>query len=244
MSAGVQVPQQFESEVTRHLRVQYLLFLPLQYPARPRKRWPLILFLHGAGERGTDLSKVSIHGPPKLVQNQPDFPFVVVSPQCPNGQHWSNDLLLALLDDVVQRYRIDQHRLYLTGLSMGGYGAWRLALARPERFAALAPLCGGGEVLPIFLASVERRRALRTLGIWAFHGAKDPVVPLSESERMVEALRKVGAQPKLTVYPESGHDCWTETYENPALYQWFLEHRREKLTGQPRSKHEHRSTGG
>jgi len=212
------------------LRARYWLFLPRQYQAARGPGWPLILFLHGSGERGSNLSKVTAHGPPRLVKRQPDFPFVVVSPQCPAGQMWSNPVLLSLLDEVQSKVHVDLRRVYLTGLSMGGYATWNLALEHPERFAALAPICGGGEVLPLLLASSKKLRALRTLGVWAFHGAEDPIVPLAESERMVAALQKIGAHPQLTVYPGTGHDSWTETYQNPELYRWLLRHQRSDHT--------------
>lgn len=218
----------FERSVDGTLRVRYLLFLPQEYKAATRKRWPLMLFLHGAGERGSDLTKVATHGPPKIVERQPGFPFIVVSPQCPSGQIWCGDVLMSLVEDVIESYRVNPGRVYLTGLSMGGYGVWNLALSFPERFAAAAPICGGAEVLKILLAGPKALRSIRSLGVWAFHGAKDPIVPLSESERVVAALRQAGNPAKLTVYPEAGHDSWTETYENPELYRWFLTHKRRR----------------
>jgi predicted peptidase len=127
-----------------------------------------------------------------------------------------------------EKYAIDTNRVYLTGLSMGGYGTWKLATAHPERFAAIAPICGGGEIIDVLLA--ERRKAadLKALGIWAFHGAKDPVVPVEESERMVNALMRAGCTDvQLTIYPEAGHESWTEAYANPKLYDWFLAHKRK-----------------
>lgn len=228
---SMQTAHTFKSRLTRTVSLNYLLFLPRDYARRRAERWPLILFLHGAGERGTDLAKVKVHGPPKLVATRPDFPFIVVSPQCPEGEIWDSEALLALLDHVLARYRVDPGRVYLTGLSMGGYGTWALGLRAPERFAAIAPICGGGDVLPVHLGPGERNPALRTLAVWAFHGAKDTVVPLQESERMVEALRRAGCQEvKLTVYPDAGHDAWTATYAKQELYDWFLQHRRAELT--------------
>ena len=110
---------------------------------------------------------------------------------------------------------------------MGGYGTWNLGLTYPEKFAAIVPICGGGEMITVMLTSREKTEALRTLGVWAFHGAKDPVVPLEESQRMVAALEKVGAEEvKLTVYPEAGHNSWTQAYNDPQLYQWLLQHQR------------------
>jgi predicted peptidase len=217
----------FKGKVNRTVTSEYLLFLPQDYAQNKSKRWPLILFLHGAGERGTNLARVKVHGPPKIVQAQPEFPFVVVSPQCPTGQRWDNDLLLALLDDVLKKYRIDRKRVYLTGLSMGGFGTWSLGLTHPDRFAAIAPICGGGDPILLLLADSRKSRALKSLPVWAFHGARDAVVKVGESERMVEAMRQMGAEEvKLTIYPEADHDSWTETYHNPALYDWFLSHSR------------------
>jgi len=232
LGTAIAEPQSIEMQtpktVKKTVSANYLVFLPQGYQPKGEKRWPLVLFLHGAGERGTNLSKVAVHGPPKIVKTRPDFPFIVVSPQCPEGETWSNDTLLALLDDATKRYRVDTNRIYLTGLSMGGYGTWSLGVQYPERFAAIAPICGGGETIRVLLASRRNSAALKSLGVWAFHGAKDPVVPPEESERMINALKKTGAKDeKLTVYPEAQHDSWTETYANEELYKWLLEHERK-----------------
>jgi predicted peptidase len=217
----------FEGNIVQKVEVPYLLFLPQNYDKSSSKKWPLMLFLHGAGERGTNLAQVTRHGPPRLVESRPDFPFVVVSPQCRPGERWQTESLLALLDHVQDEYRIDTRRVYLTGLSMGGYGTWNLGLAHPERFAAIAPICGGGDPLLVLLQDPRKRKALQTLPVWAFHGARDSVVRLEESERMVNALKQAGStQVKFTVYPEAEHDSWTETYNNPELYEWFLQHHR------------------
>jgi predicted peptidase len=138
-------------------------------------------------------------------------------------------MLLALLDEIAAKYAVDTNRVYLTGLSMGGYGTWALGLTYPERFAAIVPICGGGQMIGVILSSRDKGAALKSLGVWAFHGGKDPVVPLEESQRMVDALKKAGVPDvKLTVYPEAGHDSWTETYKNPELYEWLLKHERRK----------------
>ncbi len=192
--------------------------LPADY-GKSKKAWPLVLFLHGAGESGSDLEKVKAHGPPKLVETNGPFSFILVSPQCPS-RGWNVDVLNALLDAVLKEYRVDKDRVYLTGLSMGGYGTWALAAAHPERFAALAPICGGGN-----LADAKK---LAQLPIWVFHGAKDPTVPLKRSEEMVEALKAAGGNPKFTVYPDAGHDSWTATYDNPEFFKWLLEQKRGK----------------
>lgn len=206
--------------------LEYLLYLPPNYDAKDGQRWPLMLFLHGAGERGTNVQRAAIHGPLKLVKNGKDFPFIIVAPLCPERQDWSNEPLLKLLDHVSEKFAVDTKRVYLTGLSMGGYGTWRLGLAKPEKFAAIVPICGGGSLIDVLLGGRERR-GLKTLPVWAFHGAKDNVVPPGESERMANALKKLDVKEvKLTIYPDATHDSWTETYNNPELYEWLLKHSR------------------
>lgn len=194
----------------------YLLFLPDRCEAQ--EKWPTILFLHGSGERGSHLENVKRHGVAKIVEEQPEFPFIVISPQCPLGETWSVPLLSALLDEVVSTYRVDPDRIYLTGLSMGGYGTWQLAIAQPHRFAAIAPICGGGKP--------QQVSNLRHVPVWAFHGALDTVVPIARSEVMISALEACNGNVKYTVYPDADHDSWTRTYSNPALYDWFLQQRR------------------
>jgi predicted peptidase len=218
----------FRGRLTKQFALRSLLYLPKDYHTAKNRRWPLLLFLHGAGERGTDLALVAKHGPPKLVARKMEFPFVIVSPQCPAGRIWDDDALLALLDQAIARYRIDARRVYLTGLSMGGYGTWSLGLKYPERFAAIAPVCGGGSGADVLLAGAATARALRSLAVWAFHGARDTVVPVTESKVMASALRKAGCRRvRLTVYPDAEHDSYTRTYNRPELYQWFLCHRRK-----------------
>ncbi|MBN2365689.1 MAG: phospholipase, partial [Calditrichaeota bacterium] len=191
----------------------FLLYLPKNYEAENRK-WPLLIFLHGAGERGKDLEKVKIHGPPKLIEKGKSFPFIVVSPQCPEGTWWELDGLNDLLQNILKNYRVDLERIYLTGLSMGGFGTWAWAMDRAETFAALAPICGGGDT--------ERVCLLKDTHVWVFHGRQDKVVPVERSVNMVNALRECGGNVKFTIYPEAGHDSWSVTYDNPDLYKWFL----------------------
>lgn len=211
-----QRPQTVELTYTRTVRLTYLLHLPSDYNAS--KRWPLIFFLHGSGERGSDIDDVRRYGLPKKLETWTDCPFIVVSPQCPADFRWSfllNDLD-ALLDDVMARYAVDERRVYLTGMSMGGEGAWFLAALRPDRFAALVPVCGRSS------PAVAAR--LRDMPTWVFHGAKDDVVLLHESERMVTALRELGNDARLTVYLDADHDAWTQAYDEPELYSWLLMH--------------------
>lgn len=226
-SPGRQVPQRLETAVQQEVALDYLLFLPRGYEPDGGRRWPLLLFLHGAGERGSDLDRVARHGPPRIAAADPDFPFVLVSPQCPARSWWEPVEIIALLDEVLRLHRVDPARVYLTGLSMGGFGTWATGLRYPDRFAAIAPVCGGGAT-PDALRGLQRdRAALRSLPIRAFHGARDELVPVAESERMVAAVRRAGNdRAELTVHPEAGHDSWTATYADPKLYEWFLSHRR------------------
>jgi predicted peptidase len=220
-----QVEKSFKARSVRDLEIQYLLFLPKNY--KSSQKWPLMLFLHGAGERGANINKVTVHGPPKIIKSRPDFPFIVVSPQCPAGKTWDDEVLLALLDEITATYAVDTNRVYLTGLSMGGFGTWSLGLKHPERFAAIAPICGGGNTLDVLLPETGKQSLLKKLPVWAFHGGKDPVVNVHESERMVQALKSLGNDNvKLTIYPDAGHDSWTETYDNQELYDWLLKQSR------------------
>lgn len=211
-------------KISRSGELKYLLYVPPDYQASGTKPWPLMLFLHGAGERGSDVQKVAVHGPLKLVRHGTNFPFIIVAPQCAENRLWENGPLLQLLDQVERNYRVDRKRVYLTGLSMGGYGTWSLGLQHPERFAALVPICGGGNMIDVLLGPRDHPDDFKHLAIWAFHGEKDSIVPVSESRRLVEQLRKIGVKNvKLTLYPEANHDSWTETYDNPKLYEWLRE---------------------
>ncbi len=198
----------------------YLLYLPKDVDSRPA--WPLILFLHGSGERGDDLELVKKHGPPKLISEGKEFPFIIVSPQCPKDRSWEPLELTALLDDVCRNNKVDVDQIYVTGLSMGGFGTWELAGFTPQRFAAIAPICGGGE--PYWA------RRFAHLPTWAFHGAKDQGVKLERSQEMIDAMKEKGGAPKFTIYPDAEHDSWTETYDNPEFYAWLLEQKRMPAT--------------
>ncbi|MDB6121586.1 MAG: Phospholipase/Carboxylesterase [Pedosphaera sp.] len=210
------------------IRADYSLFLPRDYKSSAKKKWPVIVFLHGAGERGVNIWKASTHGPTKYIEKHPDFPFILVTPLCPPDHKWSDEAVLGILDKVTADYAVDTNRIYLTGLSMGGYGTWSLATTYPGRFAAIAPICGGEGNIGIVLALYEKgvkAQALKSLPLWAFHGGKDTTVVADESKRMVELMKKAGCKEvELTVYPEATHNSWTETYNNPKLYEWFLQH--------------------
>lgn len=222
---GSQTSNVFHREVRKEQKLSYLLYVPKEARTEPAKKWPLVLFLHGAGERGTNLNAVAVHGPPKLVAAGREFPFILASPQCPANTVWDTETLAGLLDELQASLPVDSKRVYVTGLSMGGYGTWALSLKYPDRFAAVAPICGGGERIRALLPS--QREALKTLGVWAFHGAKDNVVPISESERMVDAFKAAGVTDiRLTTYPDAGHDSWTAAYNEPVFFDWLLSHSR------------------
>lgn len=201
----------------RDVTMRYLLYLPAEYDANAAEKWPLVLFLHGAGERGDDIEKVKVHGPPKRVAEGWHFRFVLVSPQCPTGGRWNAEELSKLLDELTNTYRIDPQRLYVTGLSMGGSGTWSLVSAYPDKFAAAMPMCGRGD-----LESVEK---LAKTPIWVLVGAKDREPTVQNCQDMANALAKAGCKGRFTLYFELPHDCWTVTYNNPETYSWLLSHR-------------------
>ena len=230
------------------LRVHYLLFLPADYGQDRAKRWPLILFLHGSGERGStieDLARLEAHGLPRLVAERPDLEalttrFIVLSPQCP-GWYWRARFtaLDALLAHVEATYAVDPQRVYLTGLSMGGFGAWQYALERPRRFAAVVPIAGGygysvetvyvgaGQseiVLSLDPAPPENLCDLADVPVWVYHGEDDAGIPHQQTaDVLVDALRACGgAEVRYTLYPGVGHEAWDRAYTNPALYDWLL----------------------
>jgi predicted peptidase len=195
---------------------QYLIYLPGQINLQKEKRWPLILYLHGSSLRGTLVDRVKTYGLPHRLAQQTDFPFIVVSPQCFPGQTWSDpEALIRLLDEVERRYPVDRTRVYLTGFSMGGGGAWLLASRYPERFAAVAPLCGAAQ--PSWACG------LRNVPVRVYHGAKDTTIPLRRSQEMVNALQACQGQAEFIVLPDAGHDI-SRLYEAEDIFCWFLSH--------------------
>ena len=218
MRVSILFAQQQEKSMVSY--TNYLLYIPQNKP--DNGLYPLLLFLHGSDERGNDLKILKRNGPPSFLDNKSDFPFVVVSPQCPRNRDWDTQSLLSLLDHIEQTITIDKNKVYVTGLSMGGFASWKLAQAAPERFAAIAPICGGGDL--------ERLCIMRDVSVWAFHGAKDTAVPYNESERLVQRLKEFQADVNFTLYPEAGHDSWTSTYQNKELYKWLLSKSKHKPT--------------
>jgi predicted peptidase len=205
--------------IQKQINLDYLLYLPKGYEESDAK-YPLVIFLHGAGERGSDVEKLKVHGIPKLIAGGKNFNFIAVAPQCPEDKWWGDaveDEFENLLKDCIEDYRVDTSRIYLTGLSMGGFGSWYYAWKYNKAFAAVIPICGG-----VRSSKIKDVEAYKNIPMWVFHGAKDNVVPLSSSTAVVNALNDIDADVKFTVYPEAEHDSWTETYENPALYKWML----------------------
>jgi len=208
----------FSQKVTSTVTTNYLLSLPEGYDADPNKKWPIVFFLHGAGERGTDLEKNRVHGPFKEFAKGRKVPAIVVAPQCPDGDWWSSERMLAalsgLLNDVEKRYRVDRNREYLTGISMGGYGTWALGEMFPNRFAALAPICGNGDVSKVAV--------LKSVPIWTTHGDHDPAVPVQGTRDLVAALRAAGSTVRYDEIPGGQHDVWSAVYANDEFWTWLL----------------------
>lgn len=201
--------------------MKYVVFVPHSYPAG--QPYPVILFLHGSGETGGDGVKQSEVGiGPAIKKREQSFPFLAIMPQA-SKRTWQSDkepakLALAVLDEVTRTYKADPDRVYLTGLSMGGYGTWSLAAADPKRWAAIAPVCGGG--------NPKQADKLKNLPCWVFHGDNDKAVPVAQSRDMVKAIEAAGGKPRYTEYPNVGHNSWDKAYGTDELYTWFLEHKR------------------
>lgn len=199
--------------------IPYLLALPDNYEGA--ENFPLVVFLHGSGERGDDGYTAGVHGFPRYAGEGKSYPFILVSPQCPKDKYWGSQLesLNFFLDYLIKEYRADACRVYLTGLSMGGMGTWLWAQSDPERFAAIAPVCGNG----IFWYG----EALKNIPVWAFHGDADECMPYGESVRMVKAVNDAGGCAKLTTYKGVGHGCWDLAYSDPELIKWLLSNKKK-----------------
>ncbi|MBS1834943.1 MAG: prolyl oligopeptidase family serine peptidase [Acidobacteria bacterium] len=197
------------------LQPESLVYLPPDH-RREKKKAPLLVWLHGASLRGDDVQMLHKYGPPSVADRRGDFPFVVLSPQCPAGQLWTADAacLMSLVDEAIVEYGVDPRRVYLTGLSMGGGGAWFLGSQYPHRFGAVVPMCGPTQ-------PQQWAEGLRHMPVWCFHGEKDKVVPLRRSRDMVQALKKIGNKAKFTILKGKGHDI-TAQYNNDDIYDWML----------------------
>lgn len=214
---------QATAKINKEIKLPYILHIPDDYSATDKTPIPLVLFLHGKGERGKDIEKVRNVGLPKISETQ-NLPFIMIAPQCPDSipryHNWLCflDELKVLIEYIVDIYNVDKQRIYITGLSMGGFGTWEMIQQYPNLFAAAIPICGGG--------STELIKNAKDIPIWTFHGAKDDVIDIAETERMVDALERIDGNISFTVYPEDGHNSWEKTYNNPKVYEWLLQQRK------------------
>ena len=207
-----------EEETVTTERLQYYLYYPEDYEKEKDKDFGLLLFLHGGGESGDTLGIIKKNGPPKLITEGKQFPFLILAPQNPYKRKWWNvRAVMQLLDSVVQNNRVDPDRLYLTGLSRGGSAAWEIAVQYPGTFAAMAVVCG---MAPLPYASWIDKE----MPIWVFHGKEDQSIPFSESENMVARLKQMGYPVQFTVYEGVGHNSWEQAYTTEELYSWFIKH--------------------
>lgn len=200
----------------RSWEMQSWIYFPKDYASG--RRFPLLLFLHGSGERGRDLNVTLKHGLPGMMAKGKELPLLVLSPQCPKDHRWESDELLALLDWAQAKYFIDADRIYICGFSMGGFGTWQLAAAAPDRFAAIVPVSGGG--------SEEDADKLVKLPIWAFHGATDRTVPVTQTTKMIEAIKNAGGEPRVSILKGEGHGISGQVLSRSDLYEWLLQQRR------------------
>lgn len=187
---------------------------------KEEKVHPVILFLHGAGTRGNDISKLYNNPFFSLTQAHGNLPFIIIAPLCTENTWFDMwERLKLLVKDITELPFVDKDRIYIMGSSMGGYATWQLAMSMPDCFAAIVPICGGG--------MYWNAGRLVNVPVWAFHGAKDETVFLQESQKMVDALNKNGGKAKLTIYPNNSHDAWSDTYKNPEVFSWLLQNKRK-----------------
>ena len=204
----------------RYFNFSYTQYLPSGY--NENEKYPLVFFLHGAGERGDDLDVACRHGFMKHVREDgADYPFIIVAPQCPYEKYWGcyTESLIAFLDDICEKLPIDMERVYLTGLSMGGTGTWMLAMAAPERFAAIAPICGSG--------ICWYGGALKDIPIMVYHGDCDEIVPIQNSIEMIKSVNQRGGNAQIKILYGVKHNAWDAAYAGDQLYTWLLSHKRQ-----------------
>ncbi|MBN1265116.1 MAG: dienelactone hydrolase family protein [Anaerolineales bacterium] len=227
ITAGKQIGQTHQNAGRQ---LHYLLFLPRKYGVEDQQSWPLLMFLHGIGERGDSkrtLSRLKRYGPARMVEEDPEFPCVVVAPQCPSETYWAVqlDLLDTLFDELQSTLHVDPDRIYLTGLSMGGYGCWHYALNYPDRCAAVVPIAGGfkhqSREIP------DNICVLKDMPVWAFHGSADTVVLPYQTESLVEALKACGSFVRYSRLEGADHaQSWERAYADPQLWAWMMAQRR------------------
>lgn len=223
---------------------RYQVYVPAEWSTK--QKWPVVLSLHGAGERGNDGLFSTENGIGRAIRrNAKAFPFVVVFPQCPDSAYWVDkpmqEMAMAALESTIKEFNGDRQRLYATGLSMGGYGTWEMAMRYPRYFAAIAPVCGalrGSSMLPDLHSKQvalngsdpygEAAQKIGKVPVWIFHGARDPVIPAEESRKMAQALKAAGGNVRYTEYPDATHNSWDRAYAEPEFARWLLAHRRER----------------
>ena len=223
-----QTAKKLNVEIKKNIGIGYLLHMPDGHKMAKETKYPLVIFLHGSGERGEDVSKLKVYAIPKMVEKKSPllggYEFIAVSPQCREGVWWheQEDEFGAFLNHCLETLPVDTSRIYLTGLSMGGYGTWHFAMKYPHAFAAGVPICGG-----VIDEEMDRVGRIAHLPLWVFHGTDDRAVPLSKSAIPVAILNEMGGDVRFTVYPGVGHDSWTAAYDTPALYKWMFAQRNE-----------------
>lgn len=213
ISWGFAASNAYSTPLLKKAKYNYLISVPENYDKEPGKKWPVIFYLHGRHASGTNLKSLERYGLPYFLKNGKKLDFIVISPQCPWAKNWaSEDWFNPIYDEVTSKYSIDESRIYLIGISMGGFGTWALANRMPERFAAIAPMCGG--------ADVRWADNLSNIPTWIFHGTADRQIPISRSEVMVKALEKKNSNLKFSRLKNEGHDI-SRQFNNDELYAWL-----------------------
>ena len=207
----------FNVKIQQEKQLDYLLY----EPEDTKSAKPLIIFLHGSGERGNDLEKVKVHGPLKYLKDH-KLDAYVLAPQCPSDQYWDSEVLYKLIQKVQKINNIDSSRIYLTGLSMGGWGAWNLAFSHPDMFAALVPIAGFVDRVPM----IENCK-IKDIPTRIFHGLLDDVVDVSYSMDIYKKLKTCSKDIELTIFDDANHDSWTRVYDNPEIYEWMLKQQKQ-----------------
>lgn len=224
---ALQFDSTFEHGMNQHRRnvsYRYLSYLPKDYDADAVRKWPLVIYLHGGSDRGTDLKRLYSSGIPDQVYRGREFPFIMLAPQCPEHLRWSTeDWFESFYKEATARYRIDADRVYLTGPSLGGSGTWYIAVRYPETFAAIAPMSGFTSHLDFIDKNIDK---LLDMPVWAFHGKLDTVVPFEETERIVRRLEGRNRNLKFSAEPDLDHGIHWQVYPGREIYDWFLRHDR------------------
>lgn len=200
--------------------INYQIVLPDTYAQDETKEWPLVLFLHGMNRRGDDVARIRDYGLNAIAQREDNkMPFLLLTPQCPGDSSWTDEIdnVMLLLNETLTNYRVDRRRIYLTGFSMGGHGAWYYAAHKPGLFAAISPIAGW--------FNPDQAELLKETPIWNFHGDADESVPFERSVEMIEALKDINPHVRFTSFPGEGHRIMDHVYGDPEWYEWMLSHK-------------------